>query len=190
MDAVKTHTLPGIKWVPTQAKDARHGSRVQRVVLHTWGGRYTTEQAEAISYGGVIAEFENTNNKASAHFVYPGSARPNEITQMVRYSDFAWTEAAYNPTSVEIECADAIWQGHDPDGLKQLAHIVGFLLHRFKLPPVWSHDRGFCRHGDLGMAGGDHLLCPVTLPSGLWRGFIRDVQANYKRGGYRKTWGR
>jgi len=190
MSAVKIHVLPKIDWVPTEAKGARNGSRVQRVVLHTWGGRFTTEHAEAITYGGVINYFKNTASKASAHFVFPGSAVPNEITQMVRYADYAWTEAAYNPTSVEIECADAIWQGHDPDGLKQLAHIVGFLLHKYKLPPVWSSDRGFCRHGDLGVAGGDHLFCPVTLPSALWRGFITDVQANYKKGGYRPTWGR
>lgn len=184
---VHIHKLPKVVWEPTAACGDRHGSIVQHVVLHTWGGRYTTEQAEKISYGGVIAEFKNTANEASSHLVFPGSAVPNEITQMVRLRDYAWTQAAYNPTSVEIECADAIWQGHDPDGLKQLAHITGYLLRLYKLPPVWSHDRGFCRHGDLGTAGGGHTLCPVQIPSAIWREFIHLTKANYKENRYRKT---
>lgn len=189
MTEVTPHILPEIVWKPTQAKGNRHGSKVQRVVLHRWGVRYTTEAAEAKSYQGVINEFLHPSNSASAHFVYPGSAKPNEITQMVSYADYAWTEASYNPTSVEIECADAIWLGHDPLGFEQLAHITGFLLHRFGLPPVWSHDRGFCRHGDLGVAGGGHTACPTTDMT-VWRRFIALTQVHYKQGGYRPSWGR
>jgi hypothetical protein len=185
---VQTHTLPDIKWQPTKAKGERHGSKVQRVVLHRWGVKFTDRPHERMSYNGVINEFLNRANQASAHFVFPGSAVPNEITQMVRYADYAWTEAAYNPTSVEIECADAIWLGMDNDGLEQLAHITGFLLHHFDLPPVWSHDRGFCRHGDLGVAGGDHPACPTTNTA-FWKAFVRKTQAHYHAGGYRKVWG-
>ncbi len=186
--SVKTHTLPTIVSRPTRARGDRHGLKVERVVLHTWGGRYTTEPAEAVSYRAVISEFLNVANGASAHFVYPGSAVPNEITQMVDYADYAWTEAAYNPTSVEIECADAIWQGHDPDGLEQLAHITGYLLHRFRLQPVHEVNGGFCRHGDLGTAGGGHLFCP-TADLAFFRAFGQKVAEHYHAGGYRKRWG-
>lgn len=190
MSTVQTHILPKIDWVPTQAKGSRHGSKVQRVVLHRWAAKPTMPgAAEERSYKGVIQEFLNTGNQASAHFVYPGSSVPNEITQMVAYRDYAWTEASYNPTSVEIECADAIWLGHDPDAFEQLAHITGFLLHHFGLPPVWSHDRGFCRHGDLGVAGGDHPACPTT-DMVVWKHFVKLTQQHYHAGGYRKDWGR
>ena len=190
MEKVTPHILPDIDWVPTKAKGDRAGAHVVRVVLHRWAANPVLPgPAEALSYQGVINEFENIKNQASSHFVYPGSSVPNKITQMVAYADYAWTEAAYNPTSVEIECADAIWLGHDPDGFEQLAHITGFLLKRFKLPPVWSHDRGFCRHADLGQAGGGHTQCPTTDMT-LWRHFISRVQFNYKTDGYRRVWGK
>lgn len=189
MEQVRTHVLPEVKWVPTQARGNRHGSKVHRIVLHRWGVRYSDLPHERLSYHGVINEFKDKRNQASAHFVFPGSAVPNEITQMVTYASYAWTEAAYNPTSVEIECADAIWLGMDPDGFEQLAHITGYLLHHFGLPPVWSHDHGFCRHGDLGVAGGNHPSCPTTDMK-VWRSFIKKTQTHYHEGGYRKEWGR
>lgn len=186
---VHEHVLPEIKWVPTQNKDPRNGAHVKRVVLHTWGGHYISEKMEAVSYEAVINQFKRPSSKTSAHFVYPGSAVPNEITQMVDYAHYAWTEEAYNPTSVEIECADAIWLGHDPAGFEQLAHTVGFLLHHFGLRPVWDIHGGFCRHGDLGIAGGNHPMCP-TVDTTRWRHFAGRVEFNYKAGGYRPDWGR
>lgn len=185
---INPHVLPEIRWRPTVNFAPRLGAHVDRVVLHRWGVRYTDEHGEALSYEGVVHYFQQPASQVSSHFVYPGSAVPNEITQMVRYADYAWTEAAYNPTSVEIECADAIWLGHDAPGLEQLAHTVGFLLHHFQLPPVWSHERGFCRHADLGAAGGGHLECPTT-DLAFWRMFERSVQHNYNLGGYRRFWG-
>jgi len=182
-------TLPRIVWEPTTNKGDRHGSTIQRVVLHTWGVHYTDEQGEALSYEGVVRNFKQTSSQASAHFVFPGSAKPGEITQMVPYGEYAWAEAAYNPTSVEIENADAIWLGKDPKGLAELARITGYLLHKFQLPPVWSHDRGFCRHGDLGAAGGGHTACPTTNMT-TWRRFVGLTQAAYAAGGYPKSWGR
>jgi len=186
---VHEHTLPNILWNPTHNYGNRNGALVTRVVLHTWGVAYSSEKAEAASYHGVINYFKEPKSEASSHFVYPGSAVENEITQMVNYAHYAWTEAAYNPTSVEIECADAIWLGHDPEGFEQLVHIVGFLLHHFNLPPVWDISHGFCRHGDLGMAGGGHTACPTTNMN-RWKEFVKRVDVNYKAGGYRKVWGR
>lgn len=188
-DEVNPVVLPRIKWVPTEAKGSRNGQRVTRVVMHRWASPYTTEAAEARSYGGVIAEFENPDNQASAHFVFPGSAKPGEITQMVRYSEKAWTEAAYNPSSVEVESADAIWLGHDPHGLAVLARITAFLLHKYDLPAVHSTTHGFCRHGDLGQAGGGHTVCPVPAGAPIWDAFTALVKHEAARGGFLKTWG-
>ena len=190
-------SLPNLSWHPTTAYGQRNGAKVERVVVHRWGVRYTSEPNEAKTYAGVIAYFQNPANHASAHFVYPGSAVPNECAQMVEYAHYAWAEAAYNPSSVEVESADAIWALNsdgthvDPAGFEQLARIVAFLLHRYSLPPVWSHTRGFCRHADLGAAGGGHTECPCG-PNELqkWRRFVAAVQAEHERGGFRASWGR
>lgn len=181
-------SLPYLTWKPTTACGLRHGSVVDLVVVHRWGVRYTTEADEAKSYEGVVHYFSDPANQASAHVVYPGSAVPDEATQMVRWADYAWAEAAYNPVSVEVESADAIWLGHDEAGWAQLARIVAAMLHYHGLPPVWSHRRGFCRHADLGAAGGGHTSCPTT-DLALWRKFVHSVQFEHERGGFRERWG-
>lgn len=180
--------LPGLAWTPTAARGPRYGHPVSLVVVHRWGVRYVSPAGEAASYRGVINYFLDPANDASAHVVYPGSAVPNQATQMVRWDDYAWAEAAYNPAADDVESADAIWLGKDPAGFRQLARIVAFRLHQRRLPPLWSSVRGFCRHADLGAAGGGHPLCPTTDLT-LWRSFVRAVQIEAQRGGFRKTWG-
>lgn len=181
--------LPDLNLVPTRASGSRNGSKVQRVVLHRWGVSYTSENAEAQSYKGVINEFLNTKNDASAHIVFPGSAVPGKATQMVAWNDKAWTEAAYNPSSVEIESADAVWLGKDPHGLAVLARMTAFLLHKYDLPAVHSTKSGFCRHGDLGSAGGGHTVCPVPAGAPIWDAFTALVKHEAARGGFRPNWG-
>lgn len=181
--------LPELHWVPTQAEGSRGGSKVQHVVVHRWGDRVRTPNQEAAEYLGVVRFFLNPDNRASAHIVFPGSAALGKATQMVAWDRMAWAEAAYNPTSDDIESADNIWLGHDPQGLAVLARIVAFRLHKHGLPAVWSHERGFCRHADLGMAGGGHTECPTT-DIAVWRHFARLVQAEHQRGGFRHRWGR
>lgn len=180
--------LPNLRWVPTQAKGDRRGAKVTHVVVHRWGVKYVDEGEEASSYEGVVRYFQNPANQASSHLVFPGSAVPGQCTQMVGWDSYAWTEAAYNPTSDEIECADAIWLGHDPEGLAILARIVAFRLHVRGLPAVWSHETGFCRHADLGAAGGGHLECP-TVDLVVWKHFVSLVQMEIDRGGFRPKWG-
>jgi hypothetical protein len=186
--------LPELEWVPTRACSSRFGLTIGKVWLHRWGVRYTTEAGEALSYKGVIREFQNPANEASSHFVFPGSAVPNHCTQMVARKDKSWTEALYNRTGISIESADAIWLGHDPDGFVQLARITAFLLHENGLPPNWVHGftfarKGFLRHADGGALAGGHTQCPTTDMQ-LWGQFVQRVQAEHHRGGFRKVWDR
>lgn len=185
--------LPRLRWHPTPACSPRNGARVELVVVHRWGVRYTTEPAEAASYQGVVNYFMDRGHSASAHVVFPGSAVPGEATQMVAWQDLAWAEAAYNAEADEIESADALWPDANPapdaDGLAVLARIVAFRLHVRGLPAVWSARRGFCRHADLGAAGGGHAQCPTT-DLAYWRRFVSLVQHEHDRGGFRKSWGR
>lgn len=189
------HLPETLHWHPTAASGVRHGSPVELVVVHRWGVRYSSPEGEASSYEGVIRFFSNPANRASAHIVFPGSAVPDEATQMVSWDHMAWAEAAYNPVSDEVESADACWLRNqsgelvDGPGLQVLARIVAFRLHVRGLPPSWSHRRGFCRHADLGAAGGGHLECPTT-DLALWRHFCRLVELEHERGGFRPEWGR
>jgi hypothetical protein len=178
-----------VVWQPTQACGSREGEDVVRVVLHRWGVAYANEQGEATSYRGVVRFFSNPANEANAHVVFPGSAVPGEVTQMVAWADKAWAESAYNASSDDVESADAIWLGHDPLGMAVLARIVAFRLHVRGLPAVHSAEQGFCRHADLGGAGGGHTQCPTTDPQ-LWGAFVGMVQHEAARGGFRPSWGR
>ncbi len=194
-EAVLSHKLPELKWEPTHNCGSRNDSPIRLVVVHRWGVRFTDEHAELASYHGVVNYFKQPKSQVSAHIVYPGSAAPGEATQMVPWHLKAWAEAYYNPDSVEIESADAIWLGHDPAGFHQLAHIVAYLLHHYHLPPraltsaqvATSH--GFCRHADLGLLGGGHTSCPATDLS-LWHSFAHLVVSEYQRGGFRHMWGK
>lgn len=181
--------LPDLTWKPTAASGPRHGHAVTLVVVHRWGVRYVSPKDEAKSYNGVVDYFLDPSHGASAHIVFPGTAVPGRATQMVAWDHYAWAEAAYNPASDEIESADAIWLGKDPRGMATLARMVADRLMARHIPPVWSHVHGFCRHADLGAAGGGHTQCPTTNLA-LWRHFVSLVQSEYRRGGFRAHWGR
>lgn len=181
--------LPDLLWHPSPAFSSRRGHPVELVVVHRWGVRFTTEPAEAISYHGVVNYLSDPIHRASAHIVFPGSAVPGEATQLVAWDQLAWAEAAYNAVADDVESADAIWIGDDTEGMRVLARIVAFRLHVRGLPAVWSTRRGFCRHADLGAAGGGHTACPTTNIA-QWRSFVKMVQHELDRGGFRSVWGR
>lgn len=183
--------LPELGYLRSPNQSPRYGHPVELVVVHRWGVKYVNQDGEAASYGGVLNWFKDPANKVSSHIVYAGTAPVAPLypaTQMVGWSQMAWTEAAYNPVADEVESADAIWLGHDPEGMATLARIVAFRLHVRSLPPVWSIRRGFCRHADLGAAGGGHLECPTTDMT-VWRHFVSLVEAEAARGGFRDHWG-
>lgn len=190
----KPVVLPNLEWKPTTSHSSRNGAHVRLVVVHRWGAPYKDLPAEAKSYEGVQNWFMNPANQVSAHFVFPGSAVPGECCQMVTQADKAWAESFYNPISTDIETADAIWVGNDAVGMEVLARIVAFQLHKFNLPATYVHGQdildgngGFCRHADLGSAGGGHTSCPTT-DLNQWGKFVQLVQYEAKRGGFRKVW--
>lgn len=189
MSGVVPVVLPELAWVPTSASGDRLRHPVDLVVVHRWGVRYGGTAETAAEYRGVVRFFLDPRNNASAHIVFPGSAVLGHATQMVAWGHYAWAEAAYNPQADEIESADAIWLGKDPHGFKVLARMVADRLLRRGLPAVWSSRYGFCRHADLGVAGGGHLECPTT-DLALWRAFVHEVQAEHVKGGFRPEWGR
>ena len=186
--------LPELEQHPTQACSDRHtGSKISMVVIHRWG----VSQWKGERIDGVINYFKNPANQVSSHLVYAGEQGPDagRCVQMVPLAKKAWTEAAFNSVGVSVESSDRLWLGDDLAGLHRLARITGWLLHHHGLPAVdlegeaVLNDRGFTRHGALGMNGGGHTLCPTATPTDpRWLLFRKQVKAEYDRGGYRTVW--
>lgn len=188
--------LPEVTWTPTAAESSRQGKAVELVVLHTWGVRDGARLDSVVNY------FLDPAHQVSAHYVYGGATGPDagRCVQMVPRSRKAWTECAFNVIGISVETTDRVWRGHDPAGLRQLARITAWHLHRYGLPAKWvrgksllAGGKGFCRHGDLGSAGCGHPVCPVDLHSALglklWWTFVYQVKAELRRGGFRHEWG-
>lgn len=164
--------LPKIKLVNSPNQSTRT-SPINLVVLHdTEGG-----------YEGAVSWFKNPHAQVSAHVVVKEDG--SEATQMVPYSKKAWHVAAFNSRSIGIELA-GYFNHESAEQLAVAARIVAFFLHKYKLPCKASSSVGYCRHKDLGEAGGGHH---DPFDDATWKKFQKLVEAEYKRGGFRKTWG-
>jgi N-acetylmuramoyl-L-alanine amidase-like protein len=169
--------LPPLKERLTPNRSSRHGQTVHLVVVHdTEGG-----------YAGSIATLCDPGRQASAHVVVREDGR--EATQLVPWNEKAWACVAFNSVSDNIELAGF----HDRLGSHELrvgARVVAFRLHKRGLPARWSRDGkspGFCRHYDLGAAGGGHTDPTTRLL--YWLRFVAWVKYEARRGHFRQTWG-
>lgn len=172
--------LPPLHWRESPNQSARErGSKIDLIVVHdTEGG-----------YEGAINWFANSHSDVSAHIVLKEDG--SEATQMVPYARKAWHAGAFNSRSIGLEMAGFAKQGYGEHEWAVAARIVAFLLHKYRLPPYWARGGGgpgFCRHYDLGQAGGGHR--DPTTDDAVWARFVHQVQDKLKRGGFRKTWGR
>jgi hypothetical protein len=171
--------LPPLQWRKSPNYSSRNGVKVDLIVVHdTEGG-----------YEGAVSWFANTHSQVSAHIVLKEDA--TEATQMVAYAEKAWHCMNYNARSIGLEMAGFAKKGYGVNEWAVAARIVAFLLHKHKLPARWATDglgKGFCRHFDLGVLGGGHY--DPTTDNVVWERFVRQVQAELKRGGFRKSWGK
>ena len=184
-----TIAAPPLAWRASPNCSSRNGIRPHLIFVHTWGGG---------SFDSVTAwlcnpQPEHPERRVSAHVVYGGT---DQATQLVRWSDKAWTESTLNPVGISVESADAIWNGHDPEGFAQLARLVALLCHlhldgcRYVTAQgIVAGMAGFTRHADAGALGGGHTSCP-TADLALWRQFAGRVVAEYRYGGFRDRYGK
>ena len=166
-----TVVLPKLKWVPSPNHYAGGNAPVRLVVWHDCEG----------SYAGSVSWFAQKQSEVSAHFVLKEDG--TEATQCVAYADAAWHAKAFNRGSVALEMGGVAKRGFPDVEVQAAANIVAYLLHRFKLPCRWAEKgegQGFCRHYDLGAAGGGHYD-PVTDLAG-WQRMAAKVEAAYKAG--------
>lgn len=176
-DAAAAVSLPPLRELLSPNRSSRHGQAVHLVVVHdTEGG-----------YQGAIRTLCDPDRDASAHVVIREDGR--EATQLVPWGQKAWSCVSFNAVSDNIEAAGF----HDRLGaqeLRVLARVVAFRLHERGLPASWSrHGKapGFCRHYDLGLAGGGHT--DPTTHLAYWLRFVALVKLEARRGHFRPHWG-
>lgn len=174
--------LPPIKWRPTPNQSDR-STRIDLVVVHRPVG----------SYLSAIETLCRVGADASAHIVLgrPHKGSPLEATQLVAWSKKAWACVAYNSRSDNLEISDDAWNGRDREAWRVAARIVAYRLKARGLKPRWARDGngpGFCRHYDLGKAGGGHT--DPTTSTFQWLRFVARVKFEFYRGGFRSGWGR
>lgn len=172
--------LPPLRWVasPNHYK-GRSGQRIVKAVVHVTVG----------SYASGVNWMSSPNSEIAAHVCLreDGAA----ATQLVAYEDAAWHAMEANRFSVGLEMAGF----PDKESGRQLdvaARIVAFWCHHFSIPPRYAPEfskPGFCRHGDLGVAGGNHPSCPMTVERFLAE-FVPRVERETVRGGFKPAWGR
>lgn len=181
--------LPRLAQAPSLNRSPRL-QPVRMVVVHRPAG----------SYRGAIEALrdphpDHPERRVSAHVLVREDGR--EATQLVPWNLKAWSCAAFNSLSDNIETPDAIWSkpltGANLHAFLVCARIVAFRLHQRGFPAVWLrgetllHGRGFTRHLDLGAAGGNHS--DPTSDTARWRSFVAAVETQHRRGGFRRTWG-
>lgn len=170
-------SLPRLEHRPSpNQSDRLEGVRL--VVVHdTEGG-----------YEGSIAWLCNPAAQASAHVVLREDGA--EATQLVPWSRKAWACMAYNSASDNLEMAGFASRGYGLAQLRRAARIVAFRLHKRGLPARWARGgqgQGFCRHYDLGAAGGGHY--DPTTSTAKWLAFVALVKLEHRRGHFRHDWG-
>jgi len=160
--------LPPLKWLQSPNYSSRGGQKVRLIVTHSCEG----------NYAGSINWFAQARSQVSAHYVLKEDG--SECTMMVRPANKAWACCSFNPVSESIEMAGYEDKGFSDAVLNAHAAIVAFRLRSNDLPPRFAEKgigAGFCRHLDLGAAGGGHK--DWTLSDSVWESFVTKVNDAY-----------
>jgi hypothetical protein len=155
------------KWMPSPCYHSRGGITPYKIVLHTAEGATTIE-----SLGNFFA---NGANQVSSHT--GADDKKNIIGEYVTRGNAAWTAAAYNEESVQLElCGFAAWSrsawlNHHSNMIDNAAAWVREEADRYGIPIVALNNsqaqgggRGVCQHVNLGSGGGGHVDCGSGFP--------------------------
>ena len=113
------------------------------------------------SESGTENWFHNPQAIVSAHF---GVSKTGLVQQYVDTWNEAYAEMAYNGLAVSVE-----HEGYSGQHLTEAQVVADRRLFAWinkvhRIPLIWRANPygrgGVVSHGELGVAGGDHLLCP------------------------------
>lgn len=173
---MKGVVLPTIVFRESPNQSARlFPDGVRLILCHTPEGGYES----------AINTCLDRSSEVSYHVVVREDGK--HATQLVPWSKKAWHGKTYNSASEGVALAGyaASTRALSP-GARTMARVVAYRLKQRGLPPRWARNgggKGFCRHADVQSDRRD----PMTL--GRWLTFVALVKFEFRRGGFRKTWG-
>lgn len=157
--------LPRLLWQPSPNFNPGRIRPPDLVVAHDEEG----------NYAGGMSWFFDPRSQVSTHLAVREDGL--EATQLVAFGDKAWHACDFNTVAIGVEMAGFEARGFGDNEWKAEATIVAYLCKRFGIPPLWSEKGatpGFCRHFDLGAAGGGHT--DPTQDPAIWARFVAQVQ--------------
>lgn len=126
---------------------------------------------------GTDAWFHNPASRVSAHF---GVAKSGLVEQYVDTDYEAYAEMAYNGVGISIEHEGYSGQHLTADQMNADARLFEWIRSTAGVPLLWREDGlggpGVVGHGELGLAGGDHLDCPGTAIKDDVRAILNKLQ--------------
>jgi hypothetical protein len=178
----KPIVLPPLTIKNSPNQSARSGELEHLVVVHDPEGYYKS----------TISFIMTPAAQVSYHVLLKGDG--SEATQLVPWDRKAWSCAAFNSVSDNVSIEGFAGKKYNELGLKVLARIVAFRLKERNLPPTFLpaskvlKGKGFTFHSELGIAGGGHH--DPGFDAATKRRFIGYVKKEFKRGNFRKEWGK
>jgi hypothetical protein len=125
--------------------------------------RFVVVHVEQGTEAGTDAWFHNPSARVSAHF---GVAKTGLVQQFVDTDFEAYAEMAYNGVGISIEHEGYSGQHLTADQMNADVKLLTWINATTRIPLIWRLDGlgapGVVGHGELGLAGGDHLDCPGT----------------------------
>ena len=168
----RTFDRPAGRVAIVRNRSSRNGAKPCRVVVHTTESHNRPGRNDVDS---VHSWFDNPAAQASSHVIID---MEGHSTTCVLDQDKAWTQAAYNPTSLSIEfigiAAGNEWR---LAGLKKGAKFTAYWCRKYDIPVKWSSVRGICGHKDLGAAGGGHVDPGPNFPRARFLALVRYYKA-------------
>jgi hypothetical protein len=142
---------------------SRGGATIRLIVLHI------TVSQDVRGISDIVSLQKYGSTPSSGVSWHRCNDREGNVGILVPDHLKAWTCAAYNPVSLNLEQIEddiltrAQWLAK-PKQLESTAHIVAFWSVRHRIPLEHSTKRGVCQHRELGKAGGGHQDCAPHYP--------------------------
>lgn len=145
-------------------KSSRGGVKPRLIVLHI---TVSHNRPGLGDIDGILDFFDRTATQASSHVV---NDREGNDARCVPDEMKAWTCAAYNPQSLNIEQIEyevksrPRWLSESSAQLENTALWVAYWSRKYDIPLKHSTVKGVCQHRELGAAGGGHSDCSPDFP--------------------------
>ena len=143
---------PNAKWMGADPKNYSTAQiRPKFIVCHVMQG----------SEAGTNSWFHNPNAIVSAHF---GVSKTGVVEQYVDTEFEAYAEMAYNGVGISVEHEGYSGEHLTRSQIEADRKLFAWIKKVHRIPLIWRETPygrgGVVSHGELGVAGGDHLLCP------------------------------